>query len=139
MSLTDANGFFLTRTLSSELAFAFLYAETGTVFFFIVCPRTPLSSSSVWLSFAACARVFDVALLFFGRPRPAPDMINRQAVLCHRVLRTIQNVVVHSTMLDADTWECLLLFLLAINDSLLAPPTIPGSNSTPLEGPQTWS
>ena len=56
----------------------------------------------------------------------AVDMINRQAVLCHRVLRTIQNVVVNSTLLDEETWQSLLLFLLAINDSLLAPPTIPG-------------
>ena len=70
------------------------------------------------------SHTFDLnqALNYFS----APDMINRQAVLCHRVLRTIQSVVVQSTVLDQDTWECLLLFLLAINDSLLAPPTIPG-------------
>lgn len=54
-----------------------------------------------------------------------PDMISRQALLCHRVLRTFQNLVIHSTILEQETWDCLLLFLLAINDALLAPPTIP--------------
>ena len=53
-------------------------------------------------------------------------MINKQAVLCHRVLRTIQNVVIQSEILDQDTWESLLLLLLAINDLLLAPPTVQG-------------
>lgn len=62
--------------------------------------------------------------LFMPRPGDATDMINRQAVLCHRVLRTIQNVVIQSEVLDQDTWESLLLLLLAINDLLLAPPTV---------------
>ncbi|GAB0089243.1 ral GTPase-activating protein subunit beta [Sergentomyia squamirostris] len=51
------------------------------------------------------------------------DTINRQAVLCHRVLRTLQNAAV-SQILTRETWESLLLFLLAINEVLLAPPTI---------------
>ncbi|KAJ8896860.1 hypothetical protein PR048_002206 [Dryococelus australis] len=52
------------------------------------------------------------------------DTINRQAVLCHRVLRTLQNLAQASNVLTRDTWEALLLFLLAINDTLLAPPTV---------------
>ncbi|XP_039292662.1 ral GTPase-activating protein subunit beta isoform X3 [Nilaparvata lugens] len=52
------------------------------------------------------------------------DTINRQAVLCHRVLRTLQQVAQLSTSMDRQTWETLLLFLLAINDTLLAPPTV---------------
>lgn len=52
------------------------------------------------------------------------DIINRQAVLCHRVLRTLQQVAHESKILDRDTWEALLLFLIAINDTLLAPPTV---------------
>lgn len=52
------------------------------------------------------------------------DTINRQAVLCHRVLRTLQQVAHESTILESSTWESLLLFLLAINDTLLAPPTV---------------
>ncbi|XP_055713069.1 ral GTPase-activating protein subunit beta isoform X4 [Phlebotomus papatasi] len=51
------------------------------------------------------------------------DTINRQAVLCHRVLRTLQNAAV-SQILTRETWESLLLFLLAINEVLLAPPTV---------------
>lgn len=51
-------------------------------------------------------------------------MINRQAVLCHRVLRTLQHVAQSSQKLTGETWEALLLFLLAINEVLLAPPTV---------------
>ncbi|KAL5279969.1 RALGAPB family protein [Megaselia abdita] len=61
--------------------------------------------------------------LFVPRHGESPDLINRQAVLCHRVLRTIQQTVQISQKLEKETWEALLLFLLAINDSLLAPPT----------------
>lgn len=53
-----------------------------------------------------------------------PDIINRQAVLCHRVLRTLQQVAQSSQKLTPETWESLLLFLLAINEVLLAPPTV---------------
>ncbi|XP_013113649.1 ral GTPase-activating protein subunit beta isoform X12 [Stomoxys calcitrans] len=52
------------------------------------------------------------------------DTINRQAVLCHRVLRTLQQTAQISQTIDRETWESLLLFLLAINEILLAPPTI---------------
>ena len=51
-------------------------------------------------------------------------MIHRQAVLCHRVLRRVQDVVQQSKTIDRETWETLLGFLLAINDALLAPPTV---------------
>ncbi|XP_063235788.1 ral GTPase-activating protein subunit beta isoform X2 [Bacillus rossius redtenbacheri] len=62
--------------------------------------------------------------LFMPRKGEGVDTVNRQAVLCHRVLRTLQNVAQASAVLTRDTWEALLLFLLAINDTLLAPPTI---------------
>jgi hypothetical protein len=52
------------------------------------------------------------------------DTINRQAVLCHRVLRTLQQIAHESKILERETWEALLLFLLAINDTLLSPPTV---------------
>lgn len=52
------------------------------------------------------------------------DVINRQTVLCHRVLRTLQTVAQASTVLSRETWESLLLFLLAINQVLLSPPTV---------------
>nr|CAH0103904.1 unnamed protein product [Daphnia galeata] len=63
--------------------------------------------------------------IFIPRPEEAPDLINRQAVLCHRVLRTIQSVVTNSLIIDQDTWDSLLLLLMTINDVLLAPPTVP--------------
>uniref|UniRef100_A0A182KBS0 Ral GTPase-activating protein subunit alpha/beta N-terminal domain-containing protein n=1 Tax=Anopheles christyi TaxID=43041 RepID=A0A182KBS0_9DIPT len=52
------------------------------------------------------------------------DTINRQAVLCHRVLRTLQYTSQNSQILTVETWEALLLFLLAINEILLAPPIV---------------
>ncbi|XP_073825989.1 ral GTPase-activating protein subunit beta isoform X10 [Musca autumnalis] len=52
------------------------------------------------------------------------DTIRRQAVLCHRVLRTLQQTAEISQTMERETWESLLLFLLAINETLLAPPTI---------------
>lgn len=58
---------------------------------------------------------------------PGLDTINRQAVLCHRVLRTLQQVAQSSSVMDRQTWEALLLFLLSINDTLLAPPTVKGN------------
>ncbi len=54
------------------------------------------------------------------------DLVKRQAVLCHRVLRTVQDAAVESTVLTRETWESLLKFLLSINDTLLAPPSQAG-------------
>ncbi|KAL3873490.1 hypothetical protein ACJMK2_036600, partial [Sinanodonta woodiana] len=61
--------------------------------------------------------------LFEPRTGSGVDLVKRQAVLCHRVLRTIEAVARESTTLTRDTWETLLKFLLAANDSLLSPPT----------------
>ncbi|KAF8763641.1 Ral GTPase-activating protein subunit beta like protein [Argiope bruennichi] len=63
--------------------------------------------------------------LFLPRNDNSADIINRQAVLCHRVLRTIETVAQESTIIERETWDALLLFLLAINDTLLAPPSVP--------------
>ncbi|CAH1106388.1 unnamed protein product [Psylliodes chrysocephalus] len=52
------------------------------------------------------------------------DTIHRQAVFCHRVLRTLQQIAHESKILERSTWEALLLFLLGINDTLLSPPTV---------------
>ncbi|XP_022914595.2 ral GTPase-activating protein subunit beta isoform X2 [Onthophagus taurus] len=62
--------------------------------------------------------------LFIPRTPEGIDTINKQAVLCHRVLRTLQQVAHESRILESTTWEALLLFLLAINNTLLAPPTV---------------
>lgn len=45
-------------------------------------------------------------------------------MFCHRVLRTLHTVAQTSKVLTRETWESLLLFLLAINEILLAPPLI---------------
>jgi len=56
----------------------------------------------------------------------AVDLVNRQVVHCHRVLRAVQQVAEKSTTINSKTWDALLRFLLAINDVLLAPPTEKG-------------
>lgn len=61
-----------------------------------------------------------------GSGSSSQETIHRQAVLCHRVLRRIQDVVQQSKIIDRETWETLLGFLLAINDALLSPPTVKG-------------
>ncbi|XP_072031958.1 ral GTPase-activating protein subunit beta-like isoform X2 [Amphiura filiformis] len=60
--------------------------------------------------------------LFQPRPQVALSDANKQAVLCHRVLRTIQTVATESIVMTRQTWESLLRFLLAVNDTILAPP-----------------
>ncbi|XP_017073803.1 ral GTPase-activating protein subunit beta isoform X8 [Drosophila eugracilis] len=62
--------------------------------------------------------------LFVPRQGESADTIKRQAVLCHRVLRTLQQTAQISQLMDRQTWDTLLLFLLAINEILLAPPTV---------------
>ncbi|XP_017030225.1 ral GTPase-activating protein subunit beta isoform X9 [Drosophila kikkawai] len=62
--------------------------------------------------------------LFVPRQGESADTIKRQAVLCHRVLRTLQQTAQISHLMDRQTWDTLLLFLLAINEILLAPPTV---------------
>ena len=56
-----------------------------------------------------------------------PDLVNKQALLCHRVLRAIEAMAKESTVLTRETWEVLLKFLLASNDQLLSPPTEKGN------------
>uniref|UniRef100_T1JGQ1 Rap-GAP domain-containing protein n=1 Tax=Strigamia maritima TaxID=126957 RepID=T1JGQ1_STRMM len=59
------------------------------------------------------------------KPRQdAADNISKQAVLCHRVLRILQLVALESSVITWETWETLLLFLLAVNNTLLSPPTL---------------
>lgn len=61
--------------------------------------------------------------LFTSKKEEGSETIN-QAVLCHRVLRTLKDIAHESKILDRETWESFLIFLLAINDSLLSPPSI---------------
>jgi hypothetical protein len=54
----------------------------------------------------------------------ATDVISKQALLCHRVLRTISMLAEDdNNLLTDDSWETVLRFLLAINDVLLSQPS----------------
>lgn len=46
--------------------------------------------------------------------------------LCQQVLSAVQKLARDSSCMARETWEVLLLFLLRINDTLLAPPTVGG-------------
>lgn len=60
--------------------------------------------------------------------------VSRQAVLCHRVLRTIENIAQNQTnLMDNETWHHLLALLLTVNDKLLSAPTEPDDIGTQLQ------
>lgn len=59
--------------------------------------------------------------------------VSRQAVLCHRVLRTIEGISHNRcNLMSDDTWNHLLALLLTVNDKLLSPPTEPDDIGTQL-------
>ncbi|XP_072853155.2 ral GTPase-activating protein subunit beta isoform X4 [Pogona vitticeps] len=57
---------------------------------------------------------------------PRQDQSSSQIKLCLQVLRAVQKLAHESTTMARETWEVLLLFLLQINDTLLAAPTVQG-------------
>lgn len=61
--------------------------------------------------------------LFLPRPEHYSPMHFR---LCQQVLTAVQKLARESGSMARETWEVLLLFLLRINDTLLAPPTVGG-------------
>uniref|UniRef100_A0A672J5L2 Ral GTPase activating protein, beta subunit (non-catalytic) n=1 Tax=Salarias fasciatus TaxID=181472 RepID=A0A672J5L2_SALFA len=56
-------------------------------------------------------------------PRPEQHSLNHIR-LCQQVLTAVQKLARESASMVRETWEVLLLFLLRINDTLLAPPTV---------------
>ncbi|XP_046730007.1 ral GTPase-activating protein subunit beta isoform X3 [Silurus meridionalis] len=61
--------------------------------------------------------------LFLPRPENFSPMHFK---LCQQVLSAVQKLARDSSCMARETWEVLLLFLLRINDTLLAPPTVGG-------------
>ncbi|XP_058847055.1 ral GTPase-activating protein subunit beta-like isoform X2 [Acipenser ruthenus] len=57
---------------------------------------------------------------------PRQDNAPNQFRLCQQVLTAVQKLARDSATMMRETWEVLLLFLLQINDTLLAAPTVPG-------------
>uniref|UniRef100_A0A8C5Q9A0 Ral GTPase-activating protein subunit beta n=1 Tax=Leptobrachium leishanense TaxID=445787 RepID=A0A8C5Q9A0_9ANUR len=57
---------------------------------------------------------------------PRQEQVGNQIKLCLQVLRSVQKLARESTRMARETWEVLLLFLLQINDTLLASPTVTG-------------
>uniref|UniRef100_S4RMJ1 Ral GTPase-activating protein subunit alpha/beta N-terminal domain-containing protein n=1 Tax=Petromyzon marinus TaxID=7757 RepID=S4RMJ1_PETMA len=61
--------------------------------------------------------------LFVPRLRRSDGSTQKQAELCRGVLHAVQRLARDATTMERETWEELLLFLLHINDTLLAAPT----------------
>ncbi|KAJ0174961.1 hypothetical protein K1T71_009102 [Dendrolimus kikuchii] len=59
--------------------------------------------------------------LFVPRPNESGDLISKQAVLCHRVLR-LARALADGASLGANEWRSLLLLLLSAASALLSPP-----------------
>ncbi|XP_028590648.2 ral GTPase-activating protein subunit beta isoform X2 [Podarcis muralis] len=57
---------------------------------------------------------------------PRQDQGTSQIKLCLQVLKAVQKLARESSTMSRETWEVLLLFLLQINDILLAAPTVQG-------------
>nr|XP_054758324.1 ral GTPase-activating protein subunit beta-like isoform X2 [Lytechinus pictus] len=72
-------------------------------------------------------RIFQHLVNLFKPRKQGLNDTNKQAVLCHRVLRSIQSVATESIIMTKHTWEVLLRFLLSINHTLLSPPLESGS------------
>ncbi|XP_039256619.2 ral GTPase-activating protein subunit beta-like isoform X2 [Styela clava] len=66
--------------------------------------------------------IYHLQNLFIPRTDGA---VSTQVSLCQNVLRTIQNVVQNSMLLDRETWETILMFMLNVCDKLLAAPSQP--------------
>lgn len=58
----------------------------------------------------------------------AIDQVCKQALLCHRALKMLENIAKESQALTRELWESMLKFLLAITDTLLAPPKEKGKS-----------
>ncbi|KAM8946350.1 ral GTPase-activating protein subunit beta isoform 2-T2 [Pelodytes ibericus] len=57
---------------------------------------------------------------------PRQETMGIQIRLCLQVLTSVRRLARNSTIMARETWEVLLLFLLQINDTLLAAPTVTG-------------
>lgn len=63
---------------------------------------------------------FNIFVSRSHRNQDNSDIISRQALLCHRILRGVIGVVTDKdNILNAETWNSLLEFLLGINNELL--------------------
>lgn len=76
-----------------------------------------------------CFESLAFILLFFlcstCPSRPEQHSLNHIR-LCQQVLTAVQKLARESSSMVRETWEVLLLFLLRVNDTLLAPPTVGG-------------
>lgn len=87
-----------------------------------VCFR---QSSSTNLPLIMAALYISPPHPLFSISRPEQHSLNHIR-LCQQVLTAVQKLARESVSMVRETWEVLLLFLLRINDTLLAPPTVGG-------------
>ncbi len=78
----------------------------------------------VSVALPVCAFWFWILMLLSFRPEHF-SLVHFK--LCQQVLSAVQKLARDSNGMARETWEVLLLFLLRINDTLLAPPTVGGA------------
>uniref|UniRef100_H2ZQ53 Rap-GAP domain-containing protein n=1 Tax=Ciona savignyi TaxID=51511 RepID=H2ZQ53_CIOSA len=66
--------------------------------------------------------IFHLQNIFVIRPEGS---MNNQLSLCQTVLRSIQSLAHESKIIDRETWEAILMFILKVSNVLLAPPSQP--------------
>lgn len=70
--------------------------------------------------------------------RPEQHSLNHIR-LCQQVLTAVQKLARESVSMVRETWEVLLLFLLRVNDTLLAPPTVGGTVALPVRASEPFT
>ncbi|RXM95014.1 Ral GTPase-activating protein subunit beta [Acipenser ruthenus] len=79
------------------------------------------------MTFISCFHgVQRLRILVYLQLNRMQDNAPNQFRLCQQVLTAVQKLARDSATMMRETWEVLLLFLLQINDTLLAAPTAPG-------------
>lgn len=87
------------------------------------------------LLFLRCLDISCFPFYSFPVKRPEQHSLNHIR-LCQQVLTAVQKLARESSSMVRETWEVLLLFLLRVNDTLLAPPTVGGMSTFPTHANQ---
>lgn len=90
---------------------------------YYVTPILDSRCGNAYTSLICCC--FCSFLLSNAPCRPEQHSLNHIR-LCQQVLTAVQKLARESVSMVRETWEVLLLFLLRVNDTLLAPPTVGG-------------
>lgn len=86
------------------------------------------------MAFVQLVRIIKTSIHHHRPPPPRSDQVSLVHLsLCQQVLSAVRSLARESKMMNKETWETLLHFLIRINHTMLAPPTATGeANSAPM-------